>query len=155
MLTPVAPTGWPLAFSPPETLTGSLPSRSTQPSWIARSPSPGAVRPIASYSISSAEVKQSWLSTKERSSRSSRAEASAFCQARAGPSNLMMSRLLIGRKSLTCSAARKAIACFMPSAVVTSVRITAAAPSVTGEQSVRFSGPATNGFLSDGVRQNS
>ena len=43
----------------------------------------------------------------------------------------------------------------MPSAVVTSVRITAAAPSVTGEQSVRLSGPATNGFLSEGVRQNS
>ena len=41
------------------------------------------------------------------------------------------------------------------SAVPTSVRITAAAPSVTGEQSVRFSGPATNGFLSEGVRQNS
>ena len=81
MLTPVAPTGWPLALSPPETLTGSLPSRSTQPSWMARSPSPGAVRPIASYSISSAEVKQSWLSTNERSSRSSLASASARFQA--------------------------------------------------------------------------
>ena len=81
--------------------------------------------------------------------------ASACFQASAGPSNLMMSRLLIGRKSLTCCAARKAIACFMPSAVPTSASTTAAAPSVTGEQSVRFRGPATNGFLSDGVRQKS
>ena len=80
---------------------------------------------------------------------------SAFFQATCGPSNFTMSRLLMGRKSLTCAAARKAIACCMPSAVPTSVSTTAAAPSVTGEQSVRFSGPATNGFLSEGLRQNS
>ena len=43
----------------------------------------------------------------------------------------------------------------MPSAVSTSVSTTAAAPSETSEQSVRFSGPATSGFLSDTWRQNS
>ena len=102
MLTPVAPTGWPLAFSPPETLTGSLPSRSTQPSWMARSPSPGAVeahrlvfdqlgRGEAVVALDEREVEQVEL-----------ASASACFQASAGPSNLMMSRLLIGRKSLTC-----------------------------------------------------
>src|SRR4029077_3782143 len=47
MLTPVAPTGWPLALSPPETLTGSLPSRSTQPFVTARALDPALVdRPL-------------------------------------------------------------------------------------------------------------
>src|SRR6266545_532878 len=65
--TPVAPIGWPLAFRPPDGLTGSLPSFWVQPSRIARAPCPRGVRPIASYSISSATVKQSWVSTKDRS----------------------------------------------------------------------------------------
>ena len=43
----------------------------------------------------------------------------------------------------------------MLSAVAVSARTTAAAPSETREQSVRFSGPATIGFLSETVRQNS
>src|SRR5215470_14462971 len=34
--TPVAPIGWPLAFSPPEGLTGSAPSFCVSPSRIAR-----------------------------------------------------------------------------------------------------------------------
>ena len=41
------------------------------------------------------------------------------------------------------------------SAVSTSVSTSAAAPSETSEQSVRFSGPATSGFLSLSARQNS
>ena len=36
--TPVAPIGWPLALSPPDGLTGSLPPFSVQPSVIARWP---------------------------------------------------------------------------------------------------------------------
>src|SRR6266481_1269663 len=40
METPVAPIGWPLAFSPPDGLTGSLPSFCVQPSRIARAPCP-------------------------------------------------------------------------------------------------------------------
>jgi hypothetical protein len=36
-----------------------------------------------------------------------------------------------------------------------SVSTTAAAPSDTSEQSVRFSGPATKGFFSDSWRQKS
>src|SRR3546814_2539735 len=59
METPVAPTGWPLALRPPEGLTGSRPSFSVQPSATARAPWPRLVRPMASYSSSSAMVKQS------------------------------------------------------------------------------------------------
>src|SRR5271166_6717191 len=40
METPVAPIGWPLAFNPPEGLTGSLPSFCVQPSLMARAPCP-------------------------------------------------------------------------------------------------------------------
>ena len=39
--TPVAPIGWPLALSPPEGFTGSLPSGWVQPSRMARAPWPG------------------------------------------------------------------------------------------------------------------
>src|SRR5690242_7446151 len=127
--TPVAPIGCPFDLSPPEGLIGSLPSFSVQPSRIARAPSPFGVNPIASYSISSAIVKQSWVSTRSRSSRSSRAAASARFQASSGPSKPMMSRRLIGRKSLTCSAARKITAFFMLKAVAVSASTTAAAPS--------------------------
>src|SRR6516165_1290420 len=153
--TPVAPIGCPFDLSPPDGLTGNLPTFSVQPSRIARAPSPFGVRPIASYSISSAIVKQSWVSTRSRSSRPRRAVASAFFQASAGPSKAMTSRRLIGRKSLTCSAARKITAFLRLSAVAVSASTTAAAPSETSEQSVRFNGPATIGFLSDTVRQNS
>ena len=97
--TPVAPIGWPLAFRPPDGLTGSLPSFCVQPSLIARAPCPSGTSPIASYSISSAMVKQSWVSTSDRSPSAMPASASARFQASAQPSNLRMSRLLIGRKS--------------------------------------------------------
>ena len=50
---------------------------------------------------------------------------------------------------------RNATAFFMPSAVLKSASTSAAAPSETSEQSVRRSGPATIGFLSETVRQNS
>ena len=40
-------------------------------------------------------------------------------------------------------------------AVAVSASTSAAAPSETSEQSVRFSGPATNGFFSLSCRQNS
>ena len=65
-----------------------------------------------------------------------------------------MSRRLMGRKSFTWTAARKATALGMASAVSTSASTTAAAPSDTREQSVRFRGPATTGFLSETSRQN-
>src|SRR6185437_15293794 len=65
--TPVAPTGWPLDLRPPEGLIGSLPSFSVQPSRMARAPCPFGASPIASYSINSAIVKQSCVSTRSRS----------------------------------------------------------------------------------------
>ena len=46
--TPVAPTGWPFAFSPPEGFTGSSPPIPTRPSRIARAPCPSGASPIAS-----------------------------------------------------------------------------------------------------------
>ncbi len=110
---------------------------------------------MASYSSSSATVKQSWVSTSERSSRVTPALSSARPQATSQPSKSVMSRLLMGRKSLACAVPRKTTALDRPSAVSTSVSTTAAAPSETSEQSVRLSGPATSGFLSETWRQNS
>ena len=68
--TPVAPIGWPFAFSPPDGFTGSLPSFARPAlQHRARALARAAVRPIASYSSSSAMVKQSCNSTKDRSSQ--------------------------------------------------------------------------------------
>ena len=92
-------------------------------------------------------VKQSCVSTSDRSPSAMPASASARFQASAQPSNLRMSRLLIGRKSCTCAVERNAIALSSRSAVSTSASTSAAAPSETSEQSVRLSGPATNGIL--------
>ena len=155
MDTPVAPIGWPLDLRPPEGLTGSLPSFRVQPSRAALAPWPRGVRPMASYSSSSATVKQSWVSTRSRSSRPSRAWDRARFQATSQPSKRVMSRFDMGRKSLAWAAARKTTALSIDSAVSTSARTTAAAPSETREQSVRFKGPATIGFFSETSRQNS
>jgi len=82
-----------LGFEPPDGLTGSLPSFSVQPSRIARAPSP-RVRPSL-VSISSAIVKQSWVST----SRCRRAGGGQrLLQASAGRRGEDVGRL-IGRKS--------------------------------------------------------
>ena len=95
---------------PPDGLIGSLPSLATTPSAMTRAPCPSGVRPIASYSINSAMVKQSCTSANDRSVSPRPACASARCHATAQPSNLRMSRFDIGRKSCTCSAARNATA---------------------------------------------
>src|SRR5258708_5287182 len=60
-----------------------------------------------------------------------------------------------GRKSGPCGGAGRAPAWRGLSAVATSAKTTAAAPSETSEQSGRLSGPATRGFFSLSVRQNS
>jgi hypothetical protein len=100
-------------------------------------------------------VKQSWVSTKDRFESAMPAFASARFQASPQPSSLSTSRFDIGRKSCTCAAARNATALPSRNAVSTSASTTAAAPSDTSEQSVRLSGPATRGFFSLSVRQNS
>ena len=61
----------------------------------------------------------------------------------------------IGRKSCACAVARMFTALPMVFAVSESVSTSAAAPSDTSEQSVRFRGPATYGFFSLSERQNS
>src|SRR5438876_39591 len=115
------------------------------PSLMARAPCPSGTRPIASYSISSAMVKQSCVSTNERSDSVMPACASARCQACVQPSNLRISRLAIGRKSCTCCAARNATALSICNAVSTSVSTIAAAPSETSEQDA-------GGLRSDGTQ---
>ena len=100
-------------------------------------------------------VKQSCTSANDRSCNVSPACSNACDQARAAPSNRVGSRRDSGRKSLTCAALRKRTALPMPRAVSSSVSTSAAAPSLTNEQSVRFSGGATYGFFSLTVRQNS
>src|SRR3982074_3494065 len=155
METAVAPIGGPVAFNPPDGLIGSLPSFWVQPSLIARAPCPLGVSPIASYSISSATVKQSWVSTKDRSESLTPALCSARAHATLQPSNCNMSRFDIGRKSCAWAVALMLTALPIDLAVSESANTSAAAPSDTSEQSVRFNGPATNGFFSLSDRQNS
>src|SRR6202012_62339 len=100
-------------------------------------------------------VKQSWVSTKERSESATPAFCSARCQATLQPSNCRMSRLDIGRKSCAWAVARTFTALPIDFAASESTRTSAAAPSDTNEQSVRLSGPATNGFFSLSERQKS
>src|SRR5216110_304251 len=65
---PVAPIGWPLAFRPPDGLTGISPPRLVRPSSAARPPAPGSKRPSPSVATISAIVKQSCSSTTSTSS---------------------------------------------------------------------------------------
>ena len=60
-----------------------------------------------------------------------------------------------GRYSLTCVRERQRTGRTSAPATGSREITSAAAPSDTSEQSERLSGPATNGFLSDGWRQNS
>src|SRR5579883_1059318 len=60
--TPVAPTGWPLALSPPLVLTGSSPLRQVLPASAYGPPSPFLTKPRSSVARISAIVKQSCTS---------------------------------------------------------------------------------------------
>ena len=143
METPVAPIGWPFAFNPPDGLTGSLPSFWVQPSLMARAPCPRGVRPIASYSISSATVKQSWVSTKERSDN---LYAGRLQRPRPGDGAAFeLQDVAFGHRQeiLRVGGGAEFTALPMVFAVSQSVSTSAAAPSDTSEQSVRFRGPAT------------
>ena len=66
-----------------------------------------------------------------------------------------MWRLDIGKKSCAWPVPRMLIALRADLAMSASISTNAAAPSETSEQSVRFSGPATNGFFSLSERQKS
>ena len=87
------------------------------------------------------------VSTNDKSLRVTLAICSASFQALAHPSKLKISRLDMGRKSLTCARDRIATALRQPNAVAVSAKTIAAAPSETREQSVRFKGDATMGFF--------
>src|SRR6202035_1316005 len=103
----------------------------------------------------SATVKQSGVSTKDKSESCSPADCSARCHATLQPSNCRISRFDIGRKSWACAVALTLTALPIDLAVSASANTSAAAPSETSEQSVRLRGPATNGFFSLSARQNS
>ncbi len=99
-------------------------------------------------------VKQSWSSTRSRPATSTSAMASARSQAAVVPANASGSRFAAGRKSLAWpKPARRTGSTRPPVGRVESTR--AAAPSDTGEQSVRRSGSATTGLRSETVRQKS
>src|ERR1700736_1875961 len=122
---------------------------------MGRAARPLGVKPLAPYSVNSATVKQSWVSTKDRSESLTPALCSARAHATLQPSNCRMSRLDIGRNSCACASLRKLTALPIDFAVSVSAKTSAAAPSDTSEQSVRFNGAATYGFFSLSERQNS
>jgi len=70
-----------------------------------------------------------------------------FARRAPAPRRRGLSRRLIGRKSLTLLGGAERDRLLIDSAVCMSASTTAAAPSDTSEQSVRFSGPATSGFF--------
>ncbi len=98
-------------------------------------------------------VKQSCVSTSDRSASLRSAASSAPPQARAQPSKRVMSRLAMGIRSFTCAVARKRTRRRAASATSAEAITSAAAPSETSEQSVRLSGRATKGFFSLSARQ--
>ena len=96
-------------------------------------------------------VKQSWTSARSRSPTPTEAISRARPTARRPPANSRTSRIAGSRWSLAWPT---------PTIVARDSpgsrrRTRAAAPSLTGEQSVRRSGPATTGFFSEVVEQNS
>ena len=153
--TPVAPIGWPFAFSPPEGLTGSLPSFAVQPSSTARAPCPARrqAHRLVFQQLGDGEAVVRFDEGQVVAALCPPRPARA-ARLRRRPRSRVMSRLLIGRKSFTCTAARKRTALPIARAVSSSASTSAAAPSETSEQSVRFSGGATYGFFSRHVRQN-
>ncbi len=64
---PVAPTGWPFDFRPPDGLTGIFPPSAVSPDPAAAPPLPRGTSPSASITRISAIVKQSWTSQNEMS----------------------------------------------------------------------------------------
>ena len=152
--TPVAPTGWPLALSPPERLTGSLPSWKTQPSSMARAPWPRFGEPHdlvhdqlgdgeAVVHLGEVQVLEPDAGHPQRALPGARVAAKA-----------VGSRRSAGKKSFAWPKPASRTGAVAPPVGAT-LSTTAAAPSDTGEQSVRRSGSATIGFLSETVRQNS
>ena len=121
-----------------------------QPSSTARAPLPSAVRPIASYSISSAMVKQSCVSTKDEVGRRAERRPATSARRQASRAALEAGDVAAAHRQEVVAPARRrgsATALFMASAVSASVRISAAAPSETSEQSVRLSGAGDEGVL--------
>ena len=155
--TPVAPIGWPLALRPPDGLTGSRPSfcRSSPPRST-RAPCPCGARPIASYSISSAMVKQSCVSTNERS-----LSAMPACGQRALPglgAAFELEDVALRHRQEVLHVRGRAERDRLVELAARSRRRPAPRRRrrrTPSEQSVRLSGPATNGFFSLSVRQNS
>ena len=152
--TPVAPTGCPSPSAhPTHSPAAGLLCRSRRPESPAR-PGPSA---------SSRWLRIRSLGNREAVVRFNQSRSSSVTCLRQGllPSvSRPLERDRIAprewQKVVTCTVARKSTAFSCSARVAMSGNNTiAAAPSEIIEQSVRFSGPATNGFFSDGVRQKS
>lgn len=76
-------------------------------------------------------------------------------QARSLPAKAKGSRFAAGRKSFACEKPRSRTGRALAPSTGEVDRTIAAAPSETGEQSVRRSGPETSGLRAETVRQNS
>ena len=108
---------------------------------------------LADAGVSAADIDQVYLGTMNGGFVKQEFPASLVFQA--DPAFRFKPATRVENACATGSAARNATAFFSASAVCMSVSTTAAAPSDTSEQSVRFKGPATSGFLSETLRQNS
>ena len=149
MLTPVAPTRMALGLRLPETLIGSLPSRSTQPSRIARSLRRArSGHRLVLDQLGRGEAHHVGLD--ERQVEQVNGPGQRLLQGQLRPSNLMIPRLLIGRKSLTCVGGGRRRLFEAERRADVGQGTTAAGAVDTGEQSVRLS-VRRRTVLSDGV----
>src|SRR5436309_899307 len=145
--TPVAPTGWPRAFRPPEVFTEIFPFNAVRPSAVAGPPFPFSTNRRSSIARISEIVKLSWTSATWMSFGSSRASWNARLPATTVASIIVRSRRSWrARKSLACPepAMRIGVSVNMRAFCI-SQRTTAAAPSERGAQSNNPSGSATHG----------
>ena len=110
--TPVAPIRWPLALRPPNGLTGSLPPLPVQPSRMVRLflTGGGEAHGLVLQELGDGEAVVGL----------DQVEVGRLPQALVQPSKATISRLLIGRKSLTCAHERNATRLLIRSAVSTS-----------------------------------
>ena len=135
---PVAASGWPRAFSPPEGFTGSRPSIAVSPSRVMRLALPGGTSPMSSSEMSSKGAKASWISAKSTRTGVKPAMANAARAAsRVALKDVRLARWRTASVSVPCptpatrTAARSAVS------------TTAAAPSEIGQQCSRRKGSAT------------
>ena len=134
---PVAPTGWPLAFKPPDGFIGSSPPSPVLPSTTALMLSPGLKKPISSGLMNSRIVNASCTSATSMSFGC----LFAISYARLAATFVAVNEV----KVFLCCSERISVAWPMPvifTSVLSDVSTTAHAPSLIEAQSYRCSGSA-------------